>query len=242
VTAWADAAGEAGGAAGEAEHVKGFACGCGHGCGRGCSCGGDGARGKPEPLHRQQPAGEGDAPPTLVEARRRRHSLNQLATVPAVSLAAFELSKCCPKSAMCPYESQEPNSSSLHLLTQKATLGCIRAPFSISLLSSTAARAAWPGAQEHPPSLGGLSPVEVPLCAGNCGASLLLLLVTFSSIFTPTPRLLVFLTAPITFTASIKGTEKFCHCIRAGNSFKSREKSPFIDTNNREEGSRPTTL
>lgn len=46
-----------------------------------------------------------------------------------------------------------------------------------------------------------------------------------------------------TFTAPIKGTEKFCPCIRGGNSFKSsREKSPFIDTRNREEGNRPTAL
>ena len=76
VTARADAAGEARAAAGEAEHTKAFAHGCGHAQGRDCSCGGDGARGKPEPLPWQRPEEEGYAPPMLVQVIKRRDSLN----------------------------------------------------------------------------------------------------------------------------------------------------------------------
>lgn len=109
------------------------------------------------------------------------------------------------------------------------------------LLIPTMARAAQPGVQSIPRPRA-LSPAKVLLRTDSCSASSLLLLLGFP-LFSPPTRLFLFLTAPITFTAAIKGTEKFCHCIRAGNSFKSsRENSLFIDTSNREEENRPTAL
>lgn len=49
--------------------------------------------GKPEPLPRQRPEGERDAPPMLVQAIKRRNSPKPLATLPVASLAVFKLSK-----------------------------------------------------------------------------------------------------------------------------------------------------
>lgn len=152
------------------------------------------------------------------------------------------------------YESQEPKEQLLahrfttpqiyntfHRLTQKATLGSIRALFSVSLISSMA-RATQQGAQEHPASWG-----ELLLYPDNCGASLLLLLLLgfFQSISThhPPSQSLSFSAQPPSPLQPQSRGQNFCHHIRAGNSFKSsREKSPFIDTSNQGEGNRPTAL
>lgn len=92
--------------------------------------------------------------------------------------------------------------------------------------------------------LGQLGPAKILLCTHNCSAaSLLLLLGVFLFSLRPTIRFFLFLTALRTFTVTIKGTEKFRHSIRAGNSFKgSRENSPFIFTSNQKKGSSPTAL
>lgn len=113
--------------------------------------------------------------------------------------------------------------STFHCLTQKAASGCLRVP-------PASSSPPWPELPSQGiPCPQALSPAKVLLRTDSCSASSLLLLLGFP-LFSPPTRLFLFLTAPITFTAAIKRTEKFCHCIELEILSKAAERILFLST------------